>query len=128
MNIDKKIKESLIAEQQHLDSIISSDQGLFGRLSDIYQGSMRLWVIISTLAGLLITIGFVYAGYQFVIATTPSLQIFWAVWFIVGLISQIAIKLWLFMEMNRIALLKEVKRSELNILSAINDQGVQDTV
>jgi hypothetical protein len=32
---------------------------------------------------------------------------------------QIAIKLWIFMEMNRVAQLKELKRTELVILQAI---------
>ncbi|MBD1584231.1 DUF6768 family protein [Pseudoalteromonas sp. S16_S37] len=123
MNIDDKIKASLVAEQQHLDTIISHDKGLFNRLTDIYQGSMRIWVIVSSIAALIITVGFVYAGYQFCIATTVTLQVFWGVWFIVGLMSQIAIKLWLFMEMNRVALLKEIKRSELNILAALSQSN-----
>ncbi|NOU49115.1 hypothetical protein HG263_00930 [Pseudoalteromonas sp. JBTF-M23] len=123
MNIDEKIKASLTTEQHHLDTIMSDDRSLFNRLSDIYQGSMRVWVILSSIAALIITFGFVYAGYQFCIATTVSLQVFWGVWFIVGLLSQIAIKLWLFMEMNRVALLKEIKRSELNILSAMSQQN-----
>ncbi|MGB1291572.1 MAG: DUF6768 family protein [Pseudoalteromonas sp.] len=42
-------------------------------------------------------------------------QLFWAVCFVSSLMMQIAIKLWLFMEMNRQSIMKEIKRSELEI-------------
>ncbi|WP_347232137.1 DUF6768 family protein [Pseudoalteromonas sp. R3] len=35
-------------------------------------------------------------------------QVFWAVWFIAGLVVQIATKLWIFMEMNRQSVLREI--------------------
>lgn len=123
MNLDDKIKASLEAEQQQLDKVISTDDGLFERLSGVYQGSMRWWVLLSSVVAMLLTIGFVYAGYQFFIANNVSDQVFWAVWFIVGLMMQIAIKLWIFMEMNRVAQLKELKRTELVILQAIKQHA-----
>ena len=119
MSLDEKIKASLEDEQQQLDKLISNDDGLFKRILGVYTGTMRIWMALSTVLALLLTAGFLFAGYQFYIATGVSEQIFWAVWFIVALIGQIAVKLWIFMEMNRVAQLKEIKRTELTILEAI---------
>ncbi|MBQ4845382.1 DUF6768 family protein [Pseudoalteromonas sp. MMG005] len=118
MNIDEKIKASLEAEQQQLDQVID-DKGLFTMLSNVYQGSMRRWVLVSSLVALLVSIGFIYAAYRFTVTDVLSEQVFWGVWFIAGLLVQIAIKLWIFMEMNRISTLKEIKRSELNIMRLV---------
>jgi hypothetical protein len=119
MKLDDKIKASLNAEQLQLDKVISTDDGLFERITGVYQGSMRWWVMLSSLIALFLTAGFIYAGFQFYIADNVSEQVFWAVWFVVGLMMQVAIKLWIFMEMNRVAQLKELKRTELVILQAI---------
>ncbi len=123
MNIDEQIKHSLQAEQQQLDQVISHEAGLFSRLGDAYQGSMRRWMWLSTLLAILLSIGFLYAGYRFFVAVEVSEQLFWALCFVVGLMMQMTVKLWMFMEMNRTALLKEIKRSELNILQAIQKVG-----
>ncbi|GAP76845.1 hypothetical protein W04_3417 [Pseudoalteromonas sp. SW0106-04] len=118
MSVEQQIKASLHSEQAQLDQILSREQGLFNRLGHIYNGSMRRWVWLSTLLALLATAAFIYAGYRFYMATVINEQVFWGVWFIAGLLVQIAIKLWLFMEMNRTSILREIKRSELNLQSA----------
>ena len=121
MSIDQKIKASLQQEQQHvdqrIDTILSKDDGLFARLGATYQGGMQRWMWFSTLLAVLLSAAFIYAGYRFFVATNVSDQVFWAVWFIVGLMMQIAVKLWMFMEMNRTSIIREIKRTESLIMS-----------
>ncbi|KPH58046.1 alanyl-tRNA synthetase [Pseudoalteromonas porphyrae] len=112
MNIDEKIKHSLQAEQHNLESILESDPGLFKQLIDIYKGKMRLWTILGTFFAFIFTAIFILSAYQFF---NSEQQLFWAVCFVSSLMMQIAIKLWLFMEMNRQSIMKEIKRSELEI-------------
>ena len=119
MKLEEQIKVSLNAEQQKLDKVICTNDGLFDRIAGVYQGHMRWWVMLSSVIALLLTVGFIYAGFQFYKAGSVSELVFWAVWFIVGLIMQISIKIWIFMEMNRVTQLKELKRTELVILQAI---------
>ncbi|WP_199883002.1 DUF6768 family protein [Pseudoalteromonas sp. T1lg75] len=117
MNLEQQIKSELAQERQQLDGILSRDEGLFARLGQTYQGSMRRWVWLSTLLALIATAAFIYCGYRFYIATEVGDQIFWAVWFIVGLMVQIAVKLWIFMEMNRNSIIREIKRTEYLLLA-----------
>ncbi|NNG43154.1 hypothetical protein HJP15_09535 [Pseudoalteromonas sp. NEC-BIFX-2020_002] len=112
MNIDEKIKHSLQAEQHNLESILESDPGLFKQLIGIYKGKMRLWTILGTFFAFIFTAIFILSAYQFF---NSEQQLFWAVCFVSSLMMQIAIKLWLFMEMNRQSIMKEIKRSELEI-------------
>ena len=118
MNIDEQIKATMQQEQQQIDTILSHDEGLFARLGNTYQGAMQRWMWFSTLLAVLLSIGFIYAGYCFFVADSVSDQIFWAVWFIVGLMMQIAVKLWMFMEMNRTSIIREIKRTESLILAS----------
>ncbi|TMP76752.1 DUF6768 family protein, partial [Pseudoalteromonas sp. S983] len=64
MKLGDKIKASLNAEQQQLDKVISTDDGLFERITGVYQGSMRWWVMLSSVIALFLTAGFIYAGFQ----------------------------------------------------------------
>ena len=112
MNLDEKIKQSLQAEQYNLESILESDPGLFKQLSGVYNGNMRRWTILGTFFAFILTAIFILSAYQFF---NSEQQLFWAVCFVSSLMMQIAIKLWLFMEMNRQSIIKEIKRSELEI-------------
>ncbi|MDQ9093214.1 hypothetical protein RC083_16680 [Pseudoalteromonas haloplanktis] len=112
MNLDEKIKQSLQAEQHNLESVLESDSGLFKQLNGIYQGSMRRWAILGTMLAFILTAAFIISAYQFF---NSDQQLLWAVCFVSSLMMQIAVKLWLFMEMNRQSIIKEIKRSELEI-------------
>ncbi|MFY8329012.1 DUF6768 family protein [Pseudoalteromonas sp. ZZD1] len=112
MNFDEKIKQSLQVEQHNLESILESDPSLFKQLTGLYKGKMRLWTILGTFFAFILTAIFILSAYQFF---NSEQQLFWAVCFVSSLMMQIAIKLWLFMEMNRQSITKEIKRSELEI-------------
>ncbi|CAM3753181.1 MULTISPECIES: DUF6768 family protein [Pseudoalteromonas] len=118
MNLDEKIKQSLQAEQHNLESVLESDSGLFKQLSGIYQGSMRRWTILGTMLAFILTAAFIISAYQFF---NSDQQLLWAVCFVSSLMMQIAVKLWLFMEMNRQSIIKEIKRSELEIKEMLSE-------
>jgi hypothetical protein len=115
MNIDQQIQKALNDEAQHLDDILAHEPGLFSRLGKVYQGSMRIWLALASIFALIVTAAFIYFGYQFYMASTLDERLFWAVWFLVGVIVQVAIKMWIFMEMNRASTIREVKRVEIAI-------------
>ncbi|TMN72644.1 hypothetical protein CWB85_06475 [Pseudoalteromonas sp. S1727] len=118
MNLDEKIKQSLQAEQHNLESVLESDSGLFKQLNGIYQGSMRRWTILGTMLAFILTAAFIISAYQFF---NSDQQLLWAVCFVSSLMMQIAVKLWLFMEMNRQSIIKEIKRSELEIKEMLSE-------
>ncbi|WP_404343224.1 DUF6768 family protein [Pseudoalteromonas mariniglutinosa] len=120
MNLDEQIKASLKAEQHHLHTVLDTEPGLFEKLAAIYQGKMRWWAGVGTLLAFVLTGVFMVSAYQFYVATQIEQQLFWAVCFITSLMMQIAVKLWLFMEMNRQSIIKEIKRSEYAMSQQLN--------
>lgn len=115
MNIDDKIIQALDAEAKRLAPLLVDNKGLFSRLLPIYRGGMRRWVwLVNGLA--LLTSGLMFwSGYAFYLADTIELQLFWGVWLIVSLQLQMGLKNWLFMEMNRASLLRELKSIEIKL-------------
>ncbi|MCG7534991.1 DUF6768 family protein [Pseudoalteromonas sp. OOF1S-7] len=116
MNLDKEISKALQQEQAEMAPILAEEKGLFTMLGNVYQGNTRFWVILASISALMITLGFVYSGYRFYIATSVMDQVFWAVWFIAGLVVQIATKLWIFMEMNRQSVLREINALAMRLI------------
>lgn len=116
MNIDDKITQALEAEAKRLEPLLLDDKGLFSRLLPIYRGGMRRWVwLVNGLT--LITSGLMlWSGYQFFSAELQPSQVFWGICLIVTLQLQIGLKNWLFMEMNRASLAREMKRMEITLL------------
>lgn len=117
MNIDDKITQALETEAKRLEPMLVDNKGLFSRLLPIYRGGMRRWVwFVNALA--FITAGLMFwSGFQFFIAKEINQQVFWGVCLIVTLQFQVAIKNWLFMEMNRASLMRELKHIEIKLAS-----------
>ena len=115
MNLDEKISQSLKQEAREIDQLMSQDDGLFAMLGGIFKGSMRGWVVVVNLFVLGFTGLFVWCGYQAWIAQTVDDRLFWGIGFIAALQVQIALKMWLFMEMGRNSTIREVKRVEIEL-------------
>lgn len=114
MNLDDKISQALAQESQEVDKLLATENnGLFGMLFATWRGGMRYWVMMMNIVALLFTILLFYCGYQFWIAHISTEQIFWGVVFLAVLQIQISLKMWLFMEMNRMSAVREIKRVEI---------------
>lgn len=115
MNIDEKIRQQLESEQIDVDSIVADEQGLFGMLSRVYRGKLAGWTIFMTVITLVIFVFVVYCGYQFVTLDTATEKIHWGVFMLLAFVAVGLSKLWIFMEMNRASLLREIKRVEIAV-------------
>ncbi len=109
---DKRILEGLNDDDQAFLKNLEDNRGLFTQMFATFDGPLKYWtafVFVMTFA--FFALG-VYAGFQ--LAATESLQMI-AVWtltiwfclFSVGLL-----KIWLFMRMNHLATLRELKKIE----------------
>jgi len=115
MNIDEKIKAELENEANELDKILVDDQGVFDMLKGSFQGGMARWMIMINIVILLVTGAMLWTGYQFFTSTAVDGYAFWGVCFLLSAIAQIAMKQWVWMEMNRSSLMREIKRIELSV-------------
>ena len=116
MNLDDKISQALAQESQEIDKLVAEENsGLFGMLFATWRGGMRYWVILINVFTLLFTMLFIWCGYQFWISEIATQQIFWGIAFLAVLQVQISLKMWLFMEMNRMSMVREIKRVEIAV-------------
>lgn len=115
MNIDERIKKELETDAQEIDQLIAEDPGLFKMLGNSFKGSMRFWVVLVNIVTLVATALLFWSGYRFYIAELVNDQIFWGVSFLLFLNMQVALKMWIFIEMSRSSVIREVKRLELSV-------------
>ncbi len=115
MNIDKKIKQQLELEADDIDQMVNDDEGLFSRLSGAYRGGMRGWMGWIFIVVTIITVVMFWCGYRFFVAIETQQQLFWGILFILTVHAQTSFKLWMFMEMNRTSIMREIKRVELAV-------------
>jgi len=116
MNTNDKISQALKEESAQVDKLLAQDNnGLFGMLFASWRGGMGRWVLLVNVFVLLATLLLFWAGYQFWIAPLVERQVFWGVIFLASAQVQISLKMWLFMEMNRMSTVREIKRVEIAV-------------
>tara|TARA_Y100000310_G_C20284737_1_gene624310 strand:+ start:134 stop:505 length:372 start_codon:yes stop_codon:yes gene_type:complete len=115
MNLDDKIKEALKMEEQEVEQILREDQGLFAQLAAVFKGNMKGWNLFGLLLATVTAIIMFYSGYQFFINETLDERVFWGVIFIVSWTGNMGLKIYFWLEMNKNATVREIKRVELAI-------------
>ncbi|PCK06689.1 MAG: hypothetical protein COA42_17195, partial [Alteromonadaceae bacterium] len=93
----------------------SDDLGLFDAIGETFKGKRRQVVIWVWVVSFIIAAFFVFCVIQFFNSTDTDQKLLWLGGFLTALIAQGNIKLWYFMEMNRAALARDVKRVELQL-------------
>ncbi|WP_448568647.1 DUF6768 family protein [Thalassotalea ganghwensis] len=115
MSIDAKIKKELASQASEIDRILASeDDGLKTLVESGFKGSMRRWFIVLNLVTLFITGALVWCGYQF-FTVEQEQQLYWGICLIACIQFQVAAKQWLYNEMGRSSVIREIKRVELAV-------------
>jgi uncharacterized membrane protein len=116
MNLDEKIKQELENEAEQLDQILAHEPGLFAMLLNTYKGALGGWMILISIITLSVSGVMVWAGYEFFFSAYDlDSKLHWGVVLLLSTMVQIALKMWMFMEMNRESSIREIKRVELLI-------------
>ena len=118
-DLTDRIKAELEMESSEIDELLAKEGGIPDLVSAALRGSMRRWVWIAGIVTLIVTGLFIWAGFNFYHAQTVDDRLFWGVWFILGVVAQVALKQWQWAEMNRSHLMREVKRLEPAIASLV---------
>jgi len=124
MNLDDKIKHALENESAEIDAILSDRRGLFDLAGSGLRGGMRRWMIIATIMAIVVSVFMVFSGVQFFLANDIDARVFWGVWFVVSSAAQIGLKQWIWMETNRVSVLREIKRVELAVERLAEKKGI----
>ncbi|MDN4501703.1 hypothetical protein QX776_04790 [Alteromonadaceae bacterium BrNp21-10] len=115
MSIDDKIKNELESQASEIDNILAEEQGLADFVLGSVRSSLKGWFIVVNIVTLIVSGVMIWSGYEFVMADLVKEQIYWGVWLLVSLNAQIALKQWIWAEMSRSSIIREVKRVELAV-------------
>ena len=112
--LDELIKETLSAEEAKFYEELE-EKNLFGKITDVYKGKMGWLAITMNVVHLLFFVFFVYAVIQFFDATTTEAMITWSGAGFLAMIFMAMLKLYVWMQMDKNDILRELKRIELQI-------------
>ena len=108
MNFEQKLKQDLNKQSEELDSLMSENKSLGGYLKLGFSSNMGWMMKAAYGLGVLFSIALFYTGYQF-FTVHQNEQVFWGVLLILSFQAQIATKLWIYMQTNRMYISKELR-------------------
>ncbi len=113
--IDHKIREALQAEDAELFEEFGGEQSLGERVMDTFRGRSRWLVYLILVEKVIFFLLTILAAVKFFRVETVREMIAWATAFLMCLAVTMALKFWYWMELNKNAITREVKRLELEI-------------
>ena len=114
--IDKLIKETLTAEEAKFYDELE-EQGVLGKIGSLFKGKMSWLLILMNIVHLAIFGVLIYCVVQFLNTEETSELIKWGIIGITCMMFMSMIKLFGWMQMDKNALMRELKRLELQISS-----------
>jgi len=115
-DIDKLIKETLTQEEANFYDGLE-EQGLWGMVVGIFQGKLGWLVVIMNIINLIVFGVLIYCFIQFFNVTETNELIKWGLGIVICMVFNVMIKLYAWMQMDKNAILREMKRLELQISS-----------
>jgi protein-S-isoprenylcysteine O-methyltransferase Ste14 len=112
--LDDEIRKVLANGETPYD--LDREEGVFRQWVGIFRGKMRWMAIFATIEAIVFTVLIVLAAVEFFQAEDTKWQIFYATSVLLLAILLLLVKLWGWMQMNRYAIQREVKRLELRVL------------
>jgi len=114
-SIDDKIAETLdIGEREILESY-GKELGLFGLIAESFRGKLGSLVMMIFLIILIFAVLLVYCTVFFFTAETIEMKLNWMAGGLTALFVIGLLRLWYLMELNRLSLIRELKRLELQM-------------
>ncbi len=121
--IDELIKETLSKEEAAFYDKLK-EKNLFGKIGEVYRGKMGWIAIMMNIVHLIVFVIFVYCLVQFFDAEETKDLMVWLGGGFLCLIMMAMLKLYVWMQMDKNDILRELKRLELQVsvlASAKND-------
>lgn len=124
-DMDKKLKEALGSEEAEIFEMLSETSFKNG-LTELFRGKRRWITNIYVVSMVAMTILAVVFGYQFFQVESTRGMFAWGAASAMSLLSLAFIEIWFWMEMNRNAITREIKRLELQITALIKILAKED--
>jgi len=113
-NLDETIRQALQSDDP-IDINDNREQSLLKEAIQVFRSRKRHFVIISVVVTLAAMALAVYTAIRFFGAEDTRSMIAWSVVFLLCAVTTSMMKVWFWMQMERYAILREVKRLELQV-------------
>lgn len=114
-SIDERIRKALSSEDRAFLEQLDSNGSLYGDIAATFRGHMRWVNAMGWAAGFALFAVAVYCGWQFVTQTDLRSMQLWGAGAMLSAFGVGLIKLWFLMEIQKSAIVREIKRVELQV-------------
>ncbi len=114
-DIDKKIREALQEDDARYLEDVETELPILKMVLEVFQGRSRWLVILGCIAGIVFMALGVYSGVRFFQAEVVHDMLAWSLGIVFCMAAVTAMKIWFWLELNKTAVTREVKRVELQL-------------
>lgn len=114
-SLDDRIKEALKREDAELFGQVAGEASLPELVAESFRGKYRFFVAITWLFTLVFFVAMIYCGYRVFTSEDFHHHFLWGMGFFFSAMAVAMLKMWNWMELNRLAVTREIKRVELQI-------------
>lgn len=111
-DVNKKILDAMQQEQEEVSEEQANVLQLIGRS---FRGTFKFTAIAIITLQLIFAGLTIYCGYQMFAEPIAGNKLHWQLGALISFIIFVAMRLWMFMELNRLSVLREIKRVELQL-------------
>jgi uncharacterized membrane protein YciS (DUF1049 family) len=116
-SIDERIQKALSAEDQALLARMDADSSLYGDIAATFRGHARWLNAFGWFGALLFFALAVVCSWQFATQTDVRSMLMWGAGTIIAFLWLGMTKLWFWMELQKVGIVREIKRVELQLAS-----------
>ena len=114
-DVDSKILEAIRTETDETMRDYSRELGLFGLIAESFRGTFR-WTVIFSMALQVVFVGAIaYCAVQLFGTDDVAAKVDWLALGLAAFVAFGLLRLWFFMELNRLSTSREIKRLELQV-------------
>ncbi len=113
---DQRLFGELTADDAaFLDRLEAEDRGLYAQMSDAFSGPLKLWTVFAFVLSLTFFIAAIYSLVQLWAGPPLRESLIWLAMFGWFILAVAMIKIWFWMRLNQLTLLRELKKIELQV-------------
>jgi hypothetical protein len=121
--LDNMIREALSEEDQKVFDQVFGEPSVFEMVTAVFQGRLRWLSIFAIAMGIVLMAVGVFALLRFVATDDVPEMLRWGALLFFSLSAVTAMKIWHWMEMQRYAVTREIKRLELQVANLAAEIG-----
>ncbi|MBU2986785.1 hypothetical protein KO528_15580 [Saccharophagus degradans] len=114
-NIDDKILETLCEEDRELLSTYSEDMNKCRLITESFRGKQKFYIMLVWADILFFTLLLIFSVYQYFTTEAIAEKLTWMGGFVLSVLAISLMKMWYWMELNKLAVTRDIKRVELQI-------------